>query len=323
MKHRIMNHKIILLIILYPIILCEQAPAQSPKYFEEHCYQCHDARLKKGGLDLSTLKVDPSNPDNFARWLKIHDRIESGEMPPKKKPPAEETAAARKWLHDMLVKAEQTKLAAEVRTGLRRLTRAEYENTMRDLFDLPGIPLQGELPADGMAHGFDNNSDALDISHVNLAKYIEAADRVLDTSHCHAARPPTVAKQRISLANHNGFVAHVLLHGDAVLLKNKQPDPEFPPAGAGGCVLIEDLMSGWVRSATAAAWACFVPRMNPSIPTSSSSSRSIRGTIAFARRCGASSGTRARSWQPAASKRPGCPWSSSHVHIAVVSVRIR
>ena len=45
-------------------------------------------------------------------------------------------------------------------------------------------------------------------------------------------QPPGVVKQRISLANPAGFVAHVLLHGDGVLLKNKQPDPDFPPAGA-------------------------------------------------------------------------------------------
>ena len=44
-------------------------------------------------------------------------------------------------------------------------------------------------------------------------------------------RPPVIVKQRISLANPHGFVAHVLLHGDGVLLKNKQPDPDFPPAG--------------------------------------------------------------------------------------------
>ena len=129
----------------------------------------------------------------------------------------------------MLVKAESAK---EGRTGLRRLTRVEYENTVRDLLDLPGITLQGELPADGTAHGFDNNSDALDISHVNLAKYIEAADRAARHGHRHAARAPKVVKQRISLANPHGFVAHVLLHGDAVLLKNKQPDPDYPPAGA-------------------------------------------------------------------------------------------
>ncbi len=132
----------------------------------------------------------------------------------------------------MLVKAEQVKLAKDGRTGVRRLTRVEYENTVRDLLDLPGITLQGELPADGSAHGFDNNSDALDISHVNLAKYLEAADQALDMAIANRPTPPAVVKQRISLANPHGFVAHVLLHGDGVLLKNKQPDPDFPPAGA-------------------------------------------------------------------------------------------
>jgi hypothetical protein len=224
MNHKIITNRIIFIILCY-MILCPSARA-NPAFFEKHCYQCHDASTKKGGLDLSALKVEPGN---FGRWVKVHDRIESGEMPPKKKLPAAEKAAAIQWLHDMLVKTER---AAEGRTGLRRLTRAEYENTMRDLFDLPGIALQGELPADGTAHGFDNNSDALDISHVNLAKYIEAADQALDMAIATQPKPPSVTKQRISLANPHGFVAHVLLHGDGILLKNKQPDPDFPPAGA-------------------------------------------------------------------------------------------
>ncbi len=216
---------------------CQAVPAQAkPAFFEKHCYQCHDASTKKGGLDLSALKVEPADPENFARWLKVHDRIEAGEMPPSKRarPPVTETAAATKWLREMLVAGEQTRLAGEGRTGLRRLTRAEYENTMRDLFELPGILLQGDLPADGSAHGFDNNCDALDISHVNMAKYIEAADRALDLAIATRPQPPKVSKQRISLANPHGFVAHVLMNGDAVLLKNKQPDPDFPPAGMQG-----------------------------------------------------------------------------------------
>lgn len=219
---------------LFLLAVISPAHAQPTAFFETHCYSCHDASVKKGGLDLTALKVEPANPDNFARWLKIHDRIESGEMPPVKKarPPAADTTAALKHLHDMLVKAEQAKLAGQGRTGVRRLTRVEYENTLRDLLDLPGIGLLGELPPDGSAHGFDNNSDALDISHVNLAKYLEAADRALDMATATQPRPPTVTKQRISLANPAGFVAHVLLHGDGVLLKNKLPDPDFPPAGA-------------------------------------------------------------------------------------------
>jgi hypothetical protein len=228
-----MKYKIVLS-ILPLMVLAPVAPAMPAKFFEDHCYSCHDAKVKKGDLDLTALQADLAKPENFARWLKVHDRIESGEMPPKakQKPPATETAATLKTLRDMLVKAEQAKLAGQGRTGVRRLTRVEFENTVRDLLDLPGIALQGELPADGSAHGFDNNSDALDISHVNLAKYLEAVDHALNVAIATRPTPPAVVKQRISLANPSGFVAHVLLHGDGVLLKNKQPDPDFPPAGA-------------------------------------------------------------------------------------------
>lgn len=104
-----------------------------------------------------------------------------------------------KGLRDSLIGAEKLKLAGEPRTGVRRLTRAEYENTMRDLFDLPGLALSGDLPPDGSAHGFDNNSDALDISHVNLAKYVEAVDKTLDLAIATQPQPPTVRKARLSL----------------------------------------------------------------------------------------------------------------------------
>lgn len=201
-------------------------------FFEDHCYDCHDADSHKGNLDLTALKPDFANSETFARWVKIFDRVESGEMPPKKKPrpPADRLSAATKWLHDTLLAADQKRLAADVRTGIRRLTRSEYENTVRDLFDLPGIALQGDLPADGSAHGFDTNSDALDISHVNLAQYVEAAERVLETAVATRPDAPAVQNVRMSLANPGGFVGNILLNGDAVMLRDKKADPEFPPA---------------------------------------------------------------------------------------------
>lgn len=99
---------------------------------------------------------------------------------------------------------------------------------------MPGIALSGELPPDGSAHGFDKNADALDISHVNLAKYIEAADHTLDLAIAIQPVAPTRRKQRLSLAQRGGFVAHVLGNGDGVLLRDMKPDPEFPPAGEQG-----------------------------------------------------------------------------------------
>ena len=208
---------------------------QSEAFLKQHCLECHDASSHQGGLDLTALKFDPATSENFARWVKIHDRIATGEMPPKgqPRPTVAESAAVIADLKAKLIQSERDQFAREPRTGVRRLTRAEYENTIRDLFDMPGIALQGDLPADGSAHGFDKNSDALDISHVNLAKYMEAADHVLDLAIATQPQPPTSRVQRISLASQY-IVQVILLNGDAVLLKNKQPDPKFPPAGEHG-----------------------------------------------------------------------------------------
>ncbi len=196
-------------------------------FLDAHCVSCHDAGAKKGNLDLTA-------PLDTAAWVKVHDRMAVGEMPPKARPrpPAADLAAAIAAVRDDLIAAEVKAAAKDGRTRLRRLTRAEYENTVRDLLDLPGLLLQADLPPDGQVHGFDRNADALDLSHVTLARYLDAADRALDQAIATRPRPPVAIKQRVSLANPSGFVAHVLMHGDGVLLRNKQPDPDFPPAGA-------------------------------------------------------------------------------------------
>lgn len=210
------------------------ASAAVPTFFTKHCTDCHDAAKKSGDLDLTALKPDFANAENFGRWLKVHDRIVGGEMPPKKhaQPAAAEVKDVTTWLAENLLKAEQARLDVKNRTNVRRLTRAEYENTIRDLFDMPGIALQDMLPADGSMYGYDKNAEALDISHVNLSKYVEAADHVLNLAIATRPNAPTKQKRRISLANPAGFVAHILMNGDGVLLRNKQPDPDFPPAGA-------------------------------------------------------------------------------------------
>ena len=227
-----MFHGHIALLMLMAIAATGQ-DQPATEFLSDHCFQCHSPESKKGGLDLTSLKMDLANPDNFAKWVKIHDRIAAGEMPPKDQapPPAMEKVAATELLRSSLIRAERARWGTEPRAPLRRLTRAEYENTMRDLFDMPGILLQENLPADGSAHGFDKNSDALDISHVNLAKYIEAADHVLDTAIATQPTPPARKIHRVTLANEQSTLGHCILEGDGVMLKNKQPDPQYPPAG--------------------------------------------------------------------------------------------
>src|SRR5829696_1480508 len=95
--------------------LCAASPARAAipsAFFQKHCIECHDADTKKGDLDLTTLKQDLGDAENFARWVKVHDRIQSGEMPPKKKarPAVADVQAVTKNLHDTLVAAERARL---------------------------------------------------------------------------------------------------------------------------------------------------------------------------------------------------------------------
>ena len=206
--------------------------AELAPFYARHCVECHDADTQKGNLNLTSLPPATAGAEAFARWVKVHDRIASGEMPPKKKarPAPVEVQAVTRTLAATLTAAERVRLAGEPRTGLRRLTRAEYEHTVRDLFAMPGIRLQDFLPADGSAHGFDKNSDALDLSHVNLAKYVEAAEHTLNVAIATRPEAPKPEVFRLSLAGTYGGNL-MLINGDAVLLRDKQHDPVVPPAG--------------------------------------------------------------------------------------------
>ena len=67
-------------------------------FFETHCFDCHDSETKKGNLDLTALKPDFGDAETFARWVNVHDRIASGEMPPKKEPRPRPHEGRHAWL---------------------------------------------------------------------------------------------------------------------------------------------------------------------------------------------------------------------------------
>ena len=205
------------------------ASAAAPAFLEKHCFECHDSDTRKGGVDLAGLAFDLKSAETYAKWVKVHDLIASGEMPPKKKPrpPEAERTAVTRELATALVAAERARPAGVPRTATRRLTRSEYEQTVRDLFDMPGISVREFLPPDGSAHGFDNNADALDISYVNMASYLAAADHVLNSAIAIQPKAPAVQKQRMSLASRGNAASEAAMVGSCVLLKDKRLDPKY------------------------------------------------------------------------------------------------
>jgi len=57
------------------------------------------------------------------------------------------------------------------RTPLRRLTRFEYQNAVRDLLHVDAAAAS-ELPADELTNGFDNNAGVLTVSALHAEKYV-------------------------------------------------------------------------------------------------------------------------------------------------------
>jgi hypothetical protein len=167
--------------LLLLLLLAPQEPPAVREYIARHCVDCHGADDPKGGLDLTRLKRDTADVRAFAAWVKVHDRVQDGEMPPKKKdrPPQAEQDAFLRALAGVLSGADRTREDAEGRSTWRRLNRFEYENSVRELLGAPWLQVKEILPEDGEAHRFNKVGDALDISHVQMAQYLAAADYAL------------------------------------------------------------------------------------------------------------------------------------------------
>jgi hypothetical protein len=153
-------------------------PAASTDFIEKYCAGCHDDVEKKGGLDLTSLTLTLNDSAVFQRWLKVHDRLEAGEMPPKekKRPDAAELAAFIASVSSTLTAHERETEAREGRAGQRRLNGYEYENALRDLLNSPWLQVKGQFPEDGEAYHYNKIGNALDVSQVHMARYMMAAD---------------------------------------------------------------------------------------------------------------------------------------------------
>lgn len=200
---------------LYATEAAEAPPPKVGAFLKSHCAECHDADAKKGGLDLASLDFNLTNREDFSRWVKVADRVGAGEMPPKRKarPPAAELRAFTNYLSAALLKADLVRVATEGRATERRLNRYEYENTLRDLLSLPNLEVKAFLPEDREADGFNKVGEALDVSHVQMARYLTAADFALRSALAPQATRPELTTNRYYTWDQGEFFGAIKLEG--------------------------------------------------------------------------------------------------------------
>ena len=182
-------------------ILLTQAAAQPPAALQtllnQTCLDCHSSDEPAAGLDLSKLAFQLQDSANRERWIRIHDRVEQGEMPPPDVdfPPAQKTQFVEQ-LAPRLHRADADEVARQGRGPIRRLNRDEYQQNLRDVLELPILDIRDMLPEDRESELFNKTTETLDLSRVQLTAYLEAAEAALLQAIASGVQPPPSTKYR-------------------------------------------------------------------------------------------------------------------------------
>jgi hypothetical protein len=174
---------------------------------EARCLSCHSGADAEGGLDLAKYEREAGALQAPEVWEKVSERINLVEMPPEGSPGLsdDQRRALVQWIEaNRRADEDCTRLATDGTQNnylghvmSRRLSRSEYNNTIRNLVGVDLRPADS-FPSDGSGgEGFDNVGDTLFVSSVLLEQYLAATSVVLDAALAESS-PETRARLLIA-----------------------------------------------------------------------------------------------------------------------------
>ena len=149
--------------------------AQPPRaVLERYCIDCHDGEAKKGGIDLDAI-LDDDIATHADVWEQVVKQLNARHMPPvgKKRP---DEAGYAEVVNHLVTDLDRLPPNPGDAPTLRRLTRAEYQNAVRDLLTVD-FDAKAAFPTDEISHGFDNITVG-DLPPALLDRYITAAQKI-------------------------------------------------------------------------------------------------------------------------------------------------
>ena len=153
------------------------APAPHQALLEGYCFACHDDVRNEAGLSLEAVATDDvaAHPDV---WEKVVRKLRTRQMPPvgEDRPDVATYDAVIASLETSLDRAAETRPNPGRTSTIRRLTRTEYGNAIRDLLAVE-VDVTSLLPADESSYGFDNVTVG-DLSPTLLDRYVSAAEKI-------------------------------------------------------------------------------------------------------------------------------------------------
>ncbi|MCA9119344.1 MAG: DUF1592 domain-containing protein [Planctomycetaceae bacterium] len=171
-----------------------QASGLSPEsrsFLKSHCHSCHQGTDAEAGLDFDVLSTELIDDATLAKWVRVFDRVHSGEMPP-----ADAEAVAPKlrqrFLDDTGAWIKESQQAAYELLGRvrgRRLTNLQLERSLHDLLGVD-IPLATRMPEESRSDGFTTVADGQAMSHFQLEQHVTVVDAALDEAFRRAFTEP-------------------------------------------------------------------------------------------------------------------------------------
>lgn len=209
------------------LLLLVGTPAQPPEFdstvkpfLNKNCAACHNGDNLTAGIRVDHL--DASLDERHIRvWEGVLHRVREGTMPPKGLPqpsPAQRDQIVQ-WIEKNL---EVARLRPAPKNGsVRRLTVAQYRNTLRELLGMDDNLTEG-LPPDAVsADGFVNNQETLQLNPLLIESYLEIAEDALSRAIVDPQSKPTVQNFRLDFGagiNKNPIKDKLILGAGSALL---------------------------------------------------------------------------------------------------------
>jgi hypothetical protein len=170
-------------------------------FLKQNCLRCHEGDTSMGGARIDQLDAK-FDDRHIPLWEAVRERIDAGTMPPKSAKPQPSDAERERmtrWIDDALAAARTRRVS---RNGLiRRLTVAQYRNTLRELLLLED-DLSDILPADAVSKdGFLNNHERLELSPLLTETYFEIAEKALNRVIIDPKAKPSIQNFRLDFGS--------------------------------------------------------------------------------------------------------------------------
>src|SRR5687767_510314 len=123
-------------------------------FLATHCALCHNSKVKIADLNLDGVRAASAALQERDLWDKVLYKLKNRQtpLPGRTQAAVERSRGGMRWMEQQIDRFDRARKPDPARVTARRLTRAEYNNTIRDLLGVNFRPAD-DFPVDDCGYG--------------------------------------------------------------------------------------------------------------------------------------------------------------------------